>query len=41
MIDVGPLRNAAALENLAVLWIHLALIAGRGRFIGFKLHERT
>ncbi len=38
----GPmLRNAALLEkNLAVLWIHLAITEGRGRFIGFKLLER-
>jgi NADPH-dependent F420 reductase len=28
--DAGPLRNAAVLENLAVLWIHLAG-AGAGR----------
>ncbi len=41
VIDAGPLRNAALLENLAVLWIHLALNEGRGRFIGFKLHERS
>ena len=39
-VDVGGLRNAAALENLAVLWIHLALQMGRGRDIGFKLLER-
>jgi len=30
-VDVGPLRNAAALENLAVLWIHLATVGGKGR----------
>ena len=41
VIDSGGLRNAALLENLAVLWIHLAGIEGRGRFIGFKLLERT
>ena len=40
VIDAGPLRNAALLENLAVLWIHLAISEGRGRFIGFKLLER-
>lgn len=39
-VDVGPLRNAAALENLAVLWIQLAMFQGRGRFAGFKLLER-
>jgi 8-hydroxy-5-deazaflavin:NADPH oxidoreductase len=30
-IDFGPLRNAAVLENTAILWIHLALAAGHGR----------
>ncbi len=40
VIDAGPSRNAAVLENLAVLWIHLAIAEGRGRFIGFKLLER-
>ncbi len=39
-IDCGPLRNAAVLENAAVLWIHLALRAGRGRNIAFKLLTR-
>lgn len=41
VVDSGPLRNAAVLENLAVLWIHLAITGGRGRFIGFKLLERA
>lgn len=27
-VDAGPLRNAALLENVAVLWIHLALGGG-------------
>ena len=40
VIDCGPLRNAAHLEAMAVLWIHLAMMEGRGRFIGFKLLER-
>jgi predicted dinucleotide-binding enzyme len=40
VLDAGPLRNAAVLENLAVLWIHLAVNGGRGRYIGFKLLER-
>ena len=40
VVDAGPLRNAAVLENLAVLWIHLALVEGHGRFIGFELLER-
>jgi len=39
-VDVGPLRNAAALENLAVLWIHLALQGGHGRQIAFQLQRR-
>jgi len=30
-IDAGPLRNAAVLENVAMLWIHLALAGGQGR----------
>jgi hypothetical protein len=38
-IPAGPLRNAALLENLAVLWIHLAVREGRGRRIGFALVE--
>ena len=32
-IDLGPLRNAATLEHLAVAWIHLAMPAGWGRKI--------
>lgn len=39
-IDAGPLRNAAVLENLAVLWIHLATVGGRGRNAAFKLMSR-
>ncbi|HJL18465.1 MAG TPA: NAD(P)-binding domain-containing protein [Sandaracinaceae bacterium LLY-WYZ-13_1] len=39
-IDAGTLRNAAVLENLAVLWIHLALVGGHGREVGFKLVGR-
>jgi hypothetical protein len=39
-IDSGPLRNAAVLENVAMLWIHLALAAGHGRGIAFKLLRR-
>ncbi len=39
-VDVGPLRNAAALENLAVLWIHLARLGGHGRQIAFQLQRR-
>lgn len=29
--DLGPLRNAAAMAQLAVLWIHLAWVGGQGR----------
>jgi len=39
-VDVGPLRNAALLESLAVLWIHLATVGGRGRNAAFKLITR-
>ncbi len=39
-IDAGPLRNAALLEALAVLWIHLAVVGGQGRQVGFKLLRR-
>lgn len=35
-VDSGPLRNAGVLENLAVLWIHLALREGHGRSWAFK-----
>jgi hypothetical protein len=38
--DAGPLRNAALLENLAILWIHLATIGGLGRTFGFRLEDR-
>jgi 8-hydroxy-5-deazaflavin:NADPH oxidoreductase len=34
--DVGPLRNAAVLENLAVLWIQLATAGGLGRQFAFR-----
>jgi NADPH-dependent F420 reductase len=39
-VDAGPLRNAGLLENLAVLWIHLATVGGRGRGVALKLLER-
>lgn len=39
-VDVGPLRNAALLESLAVLWIHLAMKGGQGRHVAFKLLKR-
>jgi hypothetical protein len=39
-VDSGPLRNAAVLENLAILWIHLALREGHGRTWSFKKVSR-
>lgn len=39
-VDSGPLRNAAVLENLAILWIHLAMVGGQGREAAFKLLHR-
>lgn len=39
--DAGPLRNAALLENLAVLWIHLATTGGAGRGFGFRLEPQS
>jgi NADPH-dependent F420 reductase len=39
-IDAGPLRNAALLESLAILWIHLASKGNQGRHIAFKLLKR-
>jgi len=39
-VDAGPLRNAALLENLATLWIHLATTGGLGREIAFRLTRR-
>lgn len=38
--DAGPLRNATLLENLAVLWIHLASQGGKGRQFSFRLEGR-
>jgi len=37
--DAGPLRNAALLENLAVLWIHLAS-TGAGRSFAFRMEHK-
>lgn len=37
MVDLGPLRNAKLAEHIAVAWIHLAMKAGLGRNIAFKL----
>lgn len=39
-VDVGPLRNAAHLESLAILWIHLATVGKRGRDFAFKSIDR-
>jgi len=38
-IDSGPLRNAAVLENLGMLWIHLALVGGQGRAFAFAMQR--
>ena len=40
-VDAGPLRNAAVLENVAILWIHLALAGGQGRDFAFVMKKRT
>ena len=39
-LDCGPLRNAALLENLAVLWIQLARHGGLGRGFAFQTVRR-
>ncbi|HEX8789764.1 MAG TPA: NAD(P)-binding domain-containing protein [Polyangiaceae bacterium] len=39
-VDAGPLRNASVLENLAMLWIHLATVGGRGRDFTFVTARR-
>jgi predicted dinucleotide-binding enzyme len=39
-VDAGPLRNAALLENLAILWIHLATVGGQGRAFTFVMQSR-
>jgi predicted dinucleotide-binding enzyme len=39
-IDAGPLRNAPVLENLAILWIHLAMVGGMGRDFAFMAEAR-
>jgi NADPH-dependent F420 reductase len=38
-MDAGPLRNAAVLENLTVLWIQLAM-TGVGRNFAFRVDGR-
>lgn len=37
--DLGPLRNAAHLESLAVLVIHAGTVGGLGRHIAFNLER--
>ena len=39
--DAGPLRNAAVLENLCVLWIQLATVGGAGRQIALRVEGRS
>ncbi len=39
-VDAGPLRNASVLENVAMLWIHLATVGGRGRNFTIALQDR-
>jgi len=38
-VDAGPLRNAGVLENLAILWIHLATVGGQGRDFTFVMRR--
>jgi hypothetical protein len=40
-VDAGPLRNAPVLENLAMLWIHLATVGGHGRAFAFNMQSRA
>ena len=39
-VDAGPLRNAGVLENLAILWIHLATVGGQGRDFTFSMTKK-
>ena len=39
-VDVGPLRNAAWLESVALVWIQLAIRGGLGRGIALQLVGR-
>ncbi len=39
-VDAGALRNASVLENVAMLWIHLATVGGRGRDFTFVMKSR-
>jgi predicted dinucleotide-binding enzyme len=38
--DAGPLRNAALLESLAVMWIHMSSVGGMGRQFAVRLETR-
>lgn len=40
-VDAGPLRNAAVLENVAMLWIHLATVGGHGRDFVLRMQKRA
>jgi NADPH-dependent F420 reductase len=40
-IDAGPLRNAPVVENLAILWIHLAMVGGQGRDFTFAMQRQS
>lgn len=37
VVDAGPLRNARFAEQLAIGWIHVAMMGGLGRNVAFKL----
>ena len=39
--DVGELEMARHLESLAILWIHEAIVRGRGRGIALKMVRRS
>jgi NADPH-dependent F420 reductase len=39
-VDAGPLRNAPVLENVAMLWIHLAMVGGQGRDFAFAMQKK-
>ncbi len=39
-VDAGPLRNASVLENVAMLWIHLAMAGGQGRDFTFVMARK-
>jgi hypothetical protein len=40
-VDAGPLRNAPLLENLGILWIHLATVGGQGRTFTFAMQRHA